>query len=257
MQNNNVANEQNSPDYLDIQSAESIGLRFEVAGIGARSHAFVIDWHIRFLVALVWLFVCGMLLFSFDGLLAGEWENVSDKVVYVWLLPAGILYFFYHPVLEVVLAGKTPGKKMAGVKIVTTEGLTPRTGALLIRNVFRLLDSLPSFYLVGIITAAFTQHHVRVGDLAANLVLVYDNDVGEKELEQVSRLTLHSNLSTSNQMLLLDIVNRWEQLFIDDRIQISEQFLAKVGELVPESSGNKKIHDKYLLAQLKRLAGDK
>ena len=42
------------------------------------------------------------------------------------------------------MRGRTPGKRIAGVRLVTREGDIPGVGALLLRNVFRLLDSLPA-----------------------------------------------------------------------------------------------------------------
>lgn len=240
---------------LQLQSPESIGLDMEIAGIGARSHAFVIDWHIRLLLAISWLLACGILLFSFQGLFASPWENESKGLLFLWLLPAGIFYFFYHPILEIIMSGRTPGKRMAGVKLVTLKGLTPGFGALIIRNVFRLLDSLPAFYILGLGTVACTRHQVRIGDLAAGLVLVYDNHVKQKELKQVSRLALTSDLIPDDQALLLELLNRWKQLREDDRIRLGEQFLNKIGKPITNDAPNKKIRSKSLLTELEQIAG--
>lgn len=240
-------------DRLQLQSAEAIGLDMQIAGLGARSHAFVIDWHIRLLLAITWVLSCGTLLFTFRGL-SSAWEDASTTLLYIWLLPAAIVYFFYHPVLEVVMSGRTPGKRMAGVKLVTFKGLTPGAGALLIRNVFRLLDSLPIFYALGIGTVALTRHQVRIGDLAGKLVLVYDNEVTQKDLQQLSRLVLTSKLAPADQTLLLDLLTRWKQLKLEDRIQLGEQFLAKIGEPVTHSDSARKKHSELLLTQLEQLA---
>jgi len=243
-----------SSDYLQLQSPEAVGIDMEIAGIGARSHAFIIDWHIRLLLALAWLLAVGIALFSFQGLSLSIWDDASTLQLYLWLLPAGILYFFYHPILEIFMSGRTPGKKMAGVKLVTLDGLTPNSGALLLRNVFRLLDSLPAFYILGLGSGAFTRHQVRIGDLAAGLVLVYDDEVNEKELEQVSQLALNSDLKSNNQALLLDLLKRWKQLLENDRIRLGEQFLDRIGEPVTDINPDKKVHEKNLLALLERLA---
>ena len=49
------------------------------------------------------------------------------------------------------MRGRTPGKRMAGVRIVARDGGAPSVGALLVRNVFRLIDSLPLLYGVGLV----------------------------------------------------------------------------------------------------------
>ena len=246
-----------SSDKLELYSPEAIGINMEIAGIGARSHAFIIDWHIRLLLAVSWLLAVGIALFSFQGLTQSPWENASTSLLYIWLIPAGILYFFYHPVLEILMAGKTPGKRMAGVKLVTLKGLTPSTGALLIRNVFRLLDSLPAFYILGLGTAALTRHQVRIGDLAAGLVLIYNPEVNQKELQKVSQLALNSTLHHNDQALLLDLLKRWQQLQLDDRIRLGEQFLNKIGKPIHDIDPNKKSHGNHLFSTLEQLASGK
>ena len=40
---------------LDIASATGVDLHLHIAGPGARSFAFVIDWHIRLLLTLAWM----------------------------------------------------------------------------------------------------------------------------------------------------------------------------------------------------------
>ena len=66
------------------------------------------------------------------------------------VLPALAIYFLYHPVLELAMRGRTPGKRSAGIHVVTRDGSAPSAGALLVRNVFRLIDSLPVAYGVGL-----------------------------------------------------------------------------------------------------------
>ena len=69
------------------------------------------------------------------------------------------MYFLYHFALEIAMHGRTPGKRMAGIHIVTREGGSPGAGALLTRNVFRLVDSLPLLYGVGLVSNAGTSDH--------------------------------------------------------------------------------------------------
>ena len=100
--------------------------------------------------------------------------KAGKVALYAGLLPAAAIYFLYHPLLEILMQGRTPGKRMAGIRIVTERALTPDAGALIIRNVFRLVDSLPAFYLFGLVVAMFTARQVRIGDLAAGTLLIYD-----------------------------------------------------------------------------------
>src|SRR6266436_1102162 len=115
-------------EELNIRGLTGVDITLRIAGPGTRAYAFIIDWHIRLLVALAWV-LAGLLI----GLAVGPaFKKTTFPLLFV--LPALLIYFFYHPVLEVAMRGRTPGKRKAGARIVTLEGATPGTGALLLRN---------------------------------------------------------------------------------------------------------------------------
>jgi uncharacterized membrane protein SpoIIM required for sporulation len=149
-----------------------IDVKLTIAGPGARAYAFAIDWVIRFALATAWI-VLGSLAINGDLSFAP-----SDERETLWflaaVLPSTALYFLYHPLLECILRGRTPGKRFAGLRIVASDGRAATLGALLLRNVFRLVDSLPVVYSVGLAAVYMTRRHVRFGDLAAGTLLVYD-----------------------------------------------------------------------------------
>ena len=172
--------------------------------------------------------------------------------VLIVLVPAALIYFLYHPVLEIVMAGRTPGKRMAGVRLVTLQGSTPSVGALLLRNVFRLVDSLPGLYFLGLAAVALTRNCVRIGDLASGLVLVYDTTVKPKALQQITDLAMHSGLKPEDQELLLDLLTRWQELSIDTRVRLGEQFFNRIGKPI-ENLKSLKHPDRALKSALDNL----
>jgi uncharacterized RDD family membrane protein YckC len=227
-------------DYLNIQSPEGLDYQLEIAGMGARSHAFTIDWQIRLLLALTWLLAVGLSIYSLDEMLLLLKQPHATTPTLILLVPAGVVYFFYHPVLEIAMCGRTPGKRMAGVRLVTLQGYSPKVGAILLRNVFRLIDSLPGFYFLGLLSVALTRNHVRIGDLASGLVLVYDPTVKPKTLQHITDLAVHSDLSLEDQVLLVDLLSRWPELSAESRIRLAQQFLARIGKHVDFLRGIKK-----------------
>ncbi len=241
--------------HLTLQNPEAVDYKLEIAGIGARSHAFVIDWHIRLLLALAWLIACGYLLALLQGIEIQHWSDAPSVLVMIWLVPAAVIFFLYHPLLEILMSGRTPGKRMAGVRLVTLDGRAPDAGAILVRNVFRLIDSLPGFYAVGLACVALTRHQVRIGDMAAGLLLVYDNTVNAKTLSRATDLALHSHLPSDEQTLLLDLLERWPQLNVEGRIRLGARFLERTGHPVPEQVGKQSVYAKEILRQLERLSG--
>ena len=157
---------------LSVASATGVDARLVLAGPGARSLAFVLDWMIRSALAAIYLLLASKLLlgnFSFD-------IGPDDETIWylAGAMPATAIYFLYHLVLEPLMAGRTPGKRLAGLRVLTPEGQVPTAGALITRNVFRIVDSMPLFYVVGLLFVFFGRQHLRLGDLAAGTVLVID-----------------------------------------------------------------------------------
>jgi uncharacterized RDD family membrane protein YckC len=215
-----------SQDQLKIVSVTGVDVELQIAGPGSRSYAFVIDWHIRALLALAWLLVASRLVtgsWTFTGLFElSEWPAAL-----IWA-PSAVLYFFYHPVLEVLMNGRTPGKRFAGIRILTREGDAPRVGALLIRNLFRLIDSLPGFYIVGMVTTLVSQHHVRFGDMAAGTVLVIDRDHEGKSMRRLAQLDRSNSLDPKTADLVDELIERWKDLSKEKRRQLAVALLSKI-----------------------------
>src|SRR6266513_1515308 len=157
---------------LTVDSVTGIDVSLPVAGPGARAYAFLVDWHIRVILALGW-FVCGALLYHASFKVPPN--LISDARWFgAVVAPALAIYFLYHHAVELAMRGSTPGKRMAGVRIVARDGGAPSAGALLTRNVFRLVDSLPLCYGVGLISVVLTRDHLRIGDMAAGTLLVFE-----------------------------------------------------------------------------------
>lgn len=214
---------------LAIDSADALHYSLEIAGVGVRTYAFVIDWHIRLLFAILWIFVAMTLLTNIDDI--GEvFSEESDSIAaaVIIFLPAAIGYFFYHPILEILMHGRTPGKRIAGVRLVTAQGHVPGIGSLLIRNIFRIIDSLPAIYTVGLIVCIFSKNHIRIGDMAAGTILVYENR-SDSTISDIVEQTLSTTIPADDYELLLDIIERWGQLQPEKRIELGHRFLHKIG----------------------------
>lgn len=216
---------------VTLQSITGVDVELRIAGAGSRSYAFVIDWHIRLVLALAWLIVAmwvftGQLLFFVDEPTWGR-----NYFLVVWL-PSVILYFGYHPILEIAMRGSTPGKRMAGVRIVTRTGDIPGPGALLLRNVFRLIDSMPFIYLVGLISVTFTAQHVRIGDLAAGTLLIVDRDESERSF---ARLAPTGGLDPQAADLIHELLERWTALDDKTRGEIARSLIVRVDKNVSDA----------------------
>jgi uncharacterized RDD family membrane protein YckC len=226
-----------------IPGLTGVDVSLPIAGPGSRSYAFVIDWHIRFVLALAW-FVAAMLL-EFGGLRFPV-ENGKpglSLLLLVFLAPA-LIYFLYHPVLELLMRGQSPGKRMAGVRVVTVNGGTPGVGAVLIRNIFRLIDCLPMLYFVGLATALLSAQRVRIGDMAAGTLLVIDEHVPSKYLELDSVAGAEAEVDFATRDLIQQILERWPSLGVDKRDAIARALLKRTLGAVedPEALDDAALH---------------
>jgi uncharacterized RDD family membrane protein YckC len=209
-----------SDDRLVLKSATGVNLALHIAGAGSRSYAFIIDWHIRLLLAGAWLLAANFLL-KLN-------LNPRSPGALLSLAPAAIIYFLYHPIVEVAMRGRTPGKRMAGLVLVNRHGVTPATSSLLIRNMFRLVDSLPALYALGLIVCVVTENRVRIGDLAAGTLLVFEDAAAGQSLSRVETLVAGSRLPIDVLELADQLVERWPSLQVANRMQIARSLLARV-----------------------------
>lgn len=222
-------------DALQIHSVTGVDVELKIAGPGGRSFAFVIDWHIRLLLALAW-YVLGSLALIGSLSAADVSESAGTGFVYVVVLPASALFFLYHPVLEIAMRGRTPGKRMAGIRIVTQTGEVPSAGAILIRNVLRLLDSLPGVYAIGLAATVLSEQSVRIGDMAAGTLLVYE-DTTEEDIASLTSPGV-ATMGLENLQLVNDMIDRWDDLEPETRTSLGQRLLERLGQAQPEAEAD-------------------
>ena len=207
---------------LSVDSVTGIDVSLPVAGPGARSFAFIIDWFVRLVLALAW-YALGALIYNRGLSLAAPLTNDPAWFGAV-VTPALAIYFLYHYAVELAMRGRTPGKRTAGIRIVARDGSAPGAGALLVRNVFRLIDSLPVLYCVGLVAVIATREHLRVGDMAAGTLLVYERDAAHlPPAAEAPRLDAQAG------ELIAELLERWPGLAPEARLQLGQQLLARYG----------------------------
>ena len=240
-------------ENLSVQSAGGITINLPIAGLGSRSYAFVIDWHIRLLLAMAW-FIAAVFIVRIVNSAGGKFFDLSssswDNAAYWGTLPALIIYLFYHPVLEIVMKGRTPGKRMVGVRIVSADGSAPSLSAIVIRNLFRIIDNFPNLYLVGIASCFVTKKQVRIGDIAAHTVLVHEEKMKDKSIEFISDASRDSVFNHNQIEVLHDLLDRWKDLGRTVRVDLGKQLLAIASQTLTddlkEAKLDKEIHRRLL-----------
>jgi uncharacterized RDD family membrane protein YckC len=238
-------------EALIVTTPTGVDVELAIAGPGSRAYAFIIDWHIRFLIAITWFGAAGYFL-TRNVQFAKSWPITAGLAAG---LPAAAIYFLYHPLLETVMRGRTPGKRMAGVRIVNRHGGTPSVLAVLIRNAFRLVDCLPLLYAVGLSTTIFSAQRVRFGDLAAGTLLVHDGGTEAKALAQLGSLALNPALDAGAVAVGNDLLLRWKELQPHTRQRLAHELLARIAATAESPAGaalGKPADDRVLQQRLRQ-----
>lgn len=150
-------------DRLTITTPEGVELALTLAGVASRFIAAIIDALIEGVI----LLAVGVLLLASDGLGGGR-----DVALAVFVVTFFSVFWGYDVAFEVLASGRTPGKRWNGLRVVQRGGQPIGFLASAIRNVLRLVDWLPSFYLVGIVSILVTGANQRLGDLVAGTVVI-------------------------------------------------------------------------------------
>lgn len=141
-----------------------------LAGLGSRFVSAVVDALIQGAalgaVALI-LGVTGVAGVTADALALALWT------AFAFALVSGYDVFF-----EVLARGRTPGKRLNGLRVVLVSGAPIGFLASAVRNVLRLVDLLPFAYLVGIASILVTDKNQRVGDVVAGTLVVRERRTG-------------------------------------------------------------------------------
>jgi uncharacterized membrane protein SpoIIM required for sporulation/uncharacterized RDD family membrane protein YckC len=157
--------------HLEVETPEHVMLDLEVAGVGSRLLAAVLDT-----VILTGIGAAAALLVAF---LTSYGVLPSSGAGFTWLaallVGAGFaLWNGYFILFEGLRAGQTPGKRFVGIRVVQDTGHAVTIGAAVIRNLLRIADALPPPYLLGLGLIAFHPRGKRLGDLVAGTVVVRD-----------------------------------------------------------------------------------
>ncbi len=164
-----------SLDRFDIDTPEQIALELPLAGIGSRLLAIATDSLLQLVFVLV-LFIVGLLVsvsYSTIGGDLGRFLSQTVGAILIVLIPF-CLYWGYFAFFEILWAGKTPGKRVAGIRVIHQSGRPMTAVECIGRNLMRGVDILPGVYGVGLICMMCNRQNRRLGDFVAGTIVVHD-----------------------------------------------------------------------------------
>jgi uncharacterized RDD family membrane protein YckC len=152
-------------DVLTIATPEGVELHLTLAGPASRFVSATVDILIQFA-----LLVCVAIVLGVTG--AAGLGVGSGVAVLLWAVISFAVITFYDVFFEVFRSGRTPGKRLNGLRVVRVEGHPVNFLTSVIRNIIRPIDFLPSLYLLGAVVILATRKNQRIGDVVAGTLVV-------------------------------------------------------------------------------------
>ena len=155
------------------------------------------------------------------------------------------IYWGYFAIFEIIWKGQTPGKRVAGVRVIKESGRPINAYEAIGRNLMRAVDAMPGIYGVGLVCMMLNKQSRRLGDFVAGTVVVHEK--GSEEVRPTWNTSTATSAAssgmahvTAEELVLIETyLSRRFDLDPDVRlrtaIQIADRIKAKTG-LQPESN---------------------
>ena len=233
----------NSPDY-SISTPENVDLHLELAGIGNRVLACLIDTVVTYTVcAALWLIVwLGCFLIGMSNNMSHTSAIACGVIVLVGMLASFVVIFFYYVIFEGFWQGQTPGKRAAQIRVIDQNGQPINWSQVWLRNFIRVFDM--GLMLIGLIVMVIDKNERRIGDFAAGTLVIRErapdfliqNIVIPPAAKEASTTLDVGRVSPQEYDLLLSFLRRREKMALSQRPLVARElenhFRAKLDQPV-------------------------
>lgn len=155
-------------ESIDVVTGQHVTIAYKAANAFERGAATLVDW----LIQGIYVVILNILLsFSFG---TAAWIRVSHEnlIITFYLILIAPLIFYNFLFEAFLLNGQTPGKKLFRLKVTKTDGTAISTGQHFLRWLLRPIDFFPFLGGLGMFFIFYTKKKQRLGDLAADTVVV-------------------------------------------------------------------------------------
>jgi uncharacterized RDD family membrane protein YckC len=241
-----------------IVTGESVAFEYELAGVGSRFIAVLVDLVIQLTVLVVVVVVFGYL-GSID-LGTGTIKHVpvskiAQAIVYGLIAVfVFVLFFGYFIVLEWRFA-RTPGKALLGLRVIRDGGFPLDFTSSVVRNVVRMLEFSFGFYAVSAACALLSPFNRRLGDYAAGTLVVRDNRFERAQVPEyrdAPQASIASDLDPAQRELILQYATRRASFTVAARETLASRIATDVRPKLPASFAH--LTDDDLLVHLAQTA---
>lgn len=157
-----------------ITTPEGVTISLTLAGPASRFLALLIDY----------IFI--IIIMKVINILAGAFSPISPQIsISFIILLQLIVSFAYFISFEWLKNGRTPGKHLLRLRVIDKNGFLLSNSQIVLRNLFRIIDSMPILYMVGGIVSTFSVNYQRIGDMVASTVVIYDRHFVHNKINEI------------------------------------------------------------------------
>lgn len=241
---------------VDVRTPESIAFTYELAGLGSRFLALVVDQVLQVLIVIAFfggLFLVATRIPPAKAVAAAGDATKLGEALTIAIIVAVLftIFFGYFILFEAFWNGQTPGKKLLGIRVVRDGGYPVDFGASLIRNLIRVGEQTLGYYILAAISALISPENKRLGDLAAGTIVVRDARLTMPVLRARESEPIYSGtryLSAQERVLVRRFLDRRDGLTAQRRRELAAALAARIRERVPAEL--QRLDDEALLERL-------
>lgn len=149
-----------------IETPEKIRFSYQIAEIGTRITAYVIDQIIQIIVILIIIWPVLGYAVTFSA------KNMTYLTAAFLVIIFFLMRWFYFVLFELIMEGQSPGKRMLRIRVIRDNGDSLNFETIIFRNFLRIVDDFPMFPLLGGFITLIDPLSRRLGDLVANTIVV-------------------------------------------------------------------------------------
>lgn len=219
-------------ELLQFETPEQIEISYDIARLGSRFIAALWDTLAIVMLQLM-LFLAGAVILDVIGT---EELFASNWAIAALFLLSFVLFWGYYVIFESIWNGQTPGKRLAGIRTVRSDGYPIGFVESAIRNLVRIADFLPGNYGIGTIVMFVDKRSRRLGDFAAGTIVVHDRPAAE--------LTALRANPVQDDRFLEPVLPNIDRLTFDE-VEAARRFLQRRSTLINADALARQLGDRF------------
>jgi uncharacterized RDD family membrane protein YckC len=231
---------------VSIESPEQIRVLYRIASPFSRLLALIVD--VALIYTAIYLAVILLGIFNIIHMAAGKnplralagGSVLSSLSVFFIMVLDFVMQWFYFIFFEIFLNGRTPGKIIFGLRVISYSGKPLDATSVILRNFIRVFDQQASLYLGAFFSIILNKDFRRIGDLVAGTIVINEEKGGFK-MPDFSLLALEKEISAGEKILgrklgenelfvIRNFINNLDKISPEKRSDLADKLAEKIHE---------------------------